>query len=84
MRTVGFSNKVFVTVLAAVSTQLVAFVVNLVATGVFDRVAAAQLVGVGLTAVFGVLAGYQAAPSETVFDPAIEVPGGSVAVHGEA
>lgn len=80
MRTVGFSHKVLATVIGAVSAQLVAFVVALVATGEFDRVALGQLVGVALTAVFGVLVGYQASPSDTEFDPALEVPAGSVEV----
>lgn len=41
-----------------------ALVVNLAATGEFDRVELAQLINLGLTAVLGTLAGYWARPNE--------------------
>lgn len=63
-RTVGLSNKVAKTLWGACGAQFTALVVNLVATGAFDRVEAAQLVGVALTAVGGLVAGYRAAPDE--------------------
>jgi len=75
MKTVGFSKKVLATLVAACGAQLVAVVVQVTATGVFDRVAVAQLVGAGLTAVIGLAAGYKAPPNETMIDA---IPGGSV------
>lgn len=65
LRTVGFSKKVLATVLAACGGQLIAFCTTLLATGSFDRVEAAQLLGVALTAALGVVAGY-AAPANPV------------------
>lgn len=62
MRTDGFSNKVAKTLWGACGAQATALLVNLIATGTFDRVELAQLVGVALTAAGGVLVGYQAAP----------------------
>lgn len=75
MKTVGFSKKVLAAVLAACGAQAAALLVQVIATGQFDRVAVAQLVGVGLTAVLGVAAGYKAPPNETVVDA---IPGGGV------
>lgn len=80
MTTIGFSKKVLATVLAACGAQAVALVVQLIATGEFDRVSAAQLVGVGLTAGLGVLAGYLAPPNETQVDA---LPGGGAPDIGE-
>ena len=78
MQTVGISNKLIKTLLGAVSAQLVALAVQVIATGQFDRVALAQLVGAGLTAVFGFVLGYQASPDPVTFDPEANVPAGSV------
>jgi Ca2+/Na+ antiporter len=75
MKTVGFSKKVLATVLAACGAQLVAVVVQVTATGEFDRVAVGQVVGAALTAVLGTFAGYQAAPNEVEVDA---IPGGGV------
>lgn len=63
-RTVGLSNKVAKTLWGACGAQAVALVTNLIATGQFDRVEVAQLVGVAATAVGGLLAGYRAEPDE--------------------
>lgn len=53
MKTHGISPKVW----APVAAQLVAFLVNLIASGAFDRTELAQIAGAGLTAFFGFLAG---------------------------
>ena len=53
MKTVGISPKVW----APVALQVIVFVVNLIASGEFDRTEVAQLTGVALTAVVGYLAG---------------------------
>ena len=60
MRTVGISPKVW----APVAAQVIAFIVNLIASAEFDRTEAAQLVGVALTA----LVGYLADPGDVVPD----------------
>jgi hypothetical protein len=75
VQTIGFSKKVAAAVITACGAQLIALVVQVVATGEFDRVAAAQLVGVALTAVLGTYAGYQAPPNDVQVDA---IPGGSV------
>lgn len=49
VRTVGLARKIA----AAVGAQTVALLVNLIASGSFDRVEFAQLVGVALTIVLG-------------------------------
>lgn len=49
MKTHGISPKVW----APVAAQLVAVLVNLIASGDFDRTELAQIVGAGLTALFG-------------------------------
>lgn len=68
MKTVtsGLSNKVAKTLWGACGVQLIALATNLIATGAFDRVELAQLVGVAATAVGGLLLGYTAAPDEQV------------------
>jgi hypothetical protein len=52
LQTIGFSKKV----LAAVGAQTVALIVNFIASGEFDRVEVAQVVGLGLTAALGYVA----------------------------
>lgn len=52
-RTVGFSPKVLV----PAALQAVALLVNFIASGAFDRVELAQVVGLALTAVVGYIAG---------------------------
>lgn len=63
-RTAGLSNKVAKTLWGACGAQAVALVTNLIATGQFDRVELAQLVGVAATAVGGLIVGYAAQPDE--------------------
>lgn len=63
-RTAGLSNKVAKTLWGACGAQAVAFLVSLIATGQFDRVELAQLVGVAATAAGGLLAGYAASPDK--------------------
>ena len=58
MRTRGISPKVWAPVAGLVAT----FVVNLIASGEFDRTELAQLVAVGLSAVIG----YFASPGDVV------------------
>jgi hypothetical protein len=53
VKTIGISPKVLIPVLA----QAAALLVNWIATGAFDRVEVAQVVGLGLTAVLGAWAG---------------------------
>jgi hypothetical protein len=69
IRTDGLSRKLLSAVVAAVGTQVVALLVNLISTGKFDKVEAAQLVGIALTAVFGVLAGYLSQPDKQTTAP---------------
>jgi hypothetical protein len=52
MKTVGISPKVWV----PTALQAIALVVNLIASGEFDRVEVAQVVSLGLTALVGYLA----------------------------
>lgn len=52
MKTVGLSKKI----IAAAGAQFVALVVNLIASGQFDRVEWAQVVGIVLTTVLGIAA----------------------------
>lgn len=78
MSTVGLSNKLVKTLIAACGAQLVALIVQVIATGEFDRVALAQLVGVAVTALFGFVGGYAAAPDAVAFDPSVHVPGGAL------
>jgi hypothetical protein len=67
----GFSNKVAKTLWGACGAQATALLVNYVASGgSFDRVELAQLVGVALTALGGLVAGYRAAPDEQEDAPA--------------
>jgi hypothetical protein len=66
----GFSNKVAKTLWGACGAQATALLVNYLASGVFDRVELAQLVGVALTALGGLVAGYAAAPDEQEDAPA--------------
>jgi len=63
-RTRGLSRKVIATLAGACGAQTVAFVTTWIATGALDRVGLSQLVGVALTALFGLAAGYRAAPDE--------------------
>jgi hypothetical protein len=73
MVTIGFSKKVAATLAAACGAQLIALLVQWISTGAFDRVELAQLVGAGLTALFGVIAGYKAPPNDVTYDA---LPGG--------
>jgi hypothetical protein len=68
-QTVGLSSKLIGTLIGACGAQLVAFVVNLISSGEFDRTEAAQLVGLALTAVFGVIVGYIAQPDQQALKP---------------
>lgn len=63
-RTRGLSNKVVATLAGACGAQTVAFVTNWIASGDLDRVGLSQLVGLALTALFGLAAGYRAEPDE--------------------
>lgn len=83
MFTVGWSNKLIHTLLGAVGGQVIALVVALASTGEFDRVQWAQVGGLALSALLGLVLGRQAAPDTVEFDSALEVPGGSPEVHGE-
>lgn len=78
MRTVGTSNKLIATLVGAVGAQLVALIVQVAATGEFDRTAWAQLGGAALTVVLGFVSGYRAGPDDVGFDPSVNVPGGGV------
>lgn len=60
MKTRGISPKVW----APTAALLITFVVNLIASGEFDRTEIAQLVGAVLTAVVGYLAG----PGDVEYD----------------
>jgi hypothetical protein len=62
LRTVGISRKLLAAVWGACGAQAIALVTNLIASGQFDRVELAQVIGVAATAAGGVLAGYWAAP----------------------
>lgn len=68
MVTRGISPKVW----APTAALLVTFVVNLIASGEFDRTELAQLIGAAMTAVVG----YLAAPGDIGFDA---IPGGGEA-----
>jgi hypothetical protein len=63
-KTKGFSNKLIATLWGADGAQITAFLVNWISSGEFDRVELAQLVGVVLTTVFGVVAGYVGKPDD--------------------
>jgi hypothetical protein len=62
MRTQGLSRKLAATLAGAVGAQLVAFAVNWIQSGQFDRVELAQLVGVAGTVALGTITGYLAQP----------------------
>jgi hypothetical protein len=66
VRTQGLSRKLTATLIGAVGTQVIAFVVNLLASGEFNRTELAQIVGIGLTAAFGTVAGYLSQPDKQV------------------
>jgi hypothetical protein len=61
-KTKGISSKLLATLWGAAGAQTVAFVVNWISSGEFDRVELAQLIGVALTVGLGGLAGYLGKP----------------------
>ena len=69
MRTVGISRKLVGTLVGAIAAPTIAFVVNWISSGQFDRVELSQLVQIVLTAVFGAVTGYLSQPDTVTHAP---------------
>lgn len=58
LRTQGISNKLINTLYGAIGAQLTALLVTLAATGEFDRLQWAQIAGLAITAVAGIVSNH--------------------------